>query len=135
MITAPDPTTSSNKQYTSKSKAYAKRAIPNEIADVTYTGRPLLTTQSTGNGSKVIDLVIYSEDGDSMLREGIDYTVSYRNNKNVGKMTDKNPPTLTINGKGDYAGMENGLNVSVAVMKTAEKVRKDAGIVFGCDKQ
>ena len=122
VITAPDPTTSSNKQYTSKSKAYAKRAIPNEIADVTYTGRPLLTTQSTGNGSKVIDLVIYSEDGDSMLREGIDYTVSYRNNKNVGKMTDKNPPTLTINGKGDYAGMKYiaRFNILKADMKDVE---------------
>ena len=37
--------------------------------------------------------------------------------------------------EGDYAGMEKGLNVSVAVMKTAEKARKAAGIVFGCDKQ
>lgn len=122
VITAPDSTTSSNKQYTSKSKEYAKRAIPDDIADVTYTGRPLLTTQSTGNGSKVIDLVIYSEDGDSMLREGIDYTVSYRNNKNVGKMTDKNPPTLTINGKGDYAGMKYiaRFNILKADMKDVE---------------
>ena len=37
--------------------------------------------------------------------------------------------------EGDYAGMKKGLNVSVAVMKTAEKARKAAGIVFGCDKQ
>jgi hypothetical protein len=37
--------------------------------------------------------------------------------------------------EGVYAGMEKGLNVSVAVMKTAEKARKAAGIVFGCDKQ
>ena len=35
----------------------------------------------------------------------------------------------------DYAAMESGLKVSQAVLATAERARKDAGIVFGCDKQ
>ncbi len=34
----------------------------------------------------------------------------------------------------DYATMEAGLKVSKAVLETAERARKDAGIVFGCDK-
>lgn len=35
---------------------------------------------------------------------------------------------------GDYARMAAGLDVSLAVMETAEKARKQAGIVFGCDR-
>lgn len=35
----------------------------------------------------------------------------------------------------DYAAMEAGLKVSQVVMETAERARKDAGIVFGCDRQ
>ena len=33
----------------------------------------------------------------------------------------------------DYATMQQGLDVSLAVMETAEKARKGAGIVFACD--
>ncbi|SDP62019.1 Gfo/Idh/MocA family protein [Selenomonas ruminantium] len=35
----------------------------------------------------------------------------------------------------DYAAMEAGLKVSQTVLETAEQARKDAGIVFGCDRQ
>ena len=35
----------------------------------------------------------------------------------------------------DYAAMEAGLKVSQAVLETAERARKGAGIVFGCDNQ
>lgn len=34
----------------------------------------------------------------------------------------------------DYAAMEAGLKVSQAVLDTAERARKDAGIIFGCDR-
>lgn len=94
-------------QFTNKSKEHAKQAMICDIEPVTYTGRSLLTTQSTGNGSKVIDLTLYSEDGKTILKEGVDYTVSYKNNKNAAaKDQQKNPPTLIINGKGDYKGMK-----------------------------
>jgi hypothetical protein len=33
----------------------------------------------------------------------------------------------------DYETMRRGLDVSLAVMETAEKARKGAGIVFACD--
>lgn len=36
---------------------------------------------------------------------------------------------------GDYARMAKGLEVSVAVMETAEKARRQAGIVFSCDEE
>ena len=94
-------------QFTNKSKAGAKQAMICEIEPVTYTGRSLLTTQSTGKGSKVIDLTLYSEDGKTILKEGVDYTVSYKNNKNAAAQDQqKNPPTIIITGKGDYKGMK-----------------------------
>lgn len=37
---------------------------------------------------------------------GRDYTVSYKNNKKAASANDKNPPTITIKGKGNYAGTE-----------------------------
>ena len=35
----------------------------------------------------------------------------------------------------DYGTMAKGLDISLAVMETAERARRDAGIVFGCDKE
>ena len=51
----------------------------------TYTGKPI-----TKN--------VYGLDGDTTLVEGVDYTVAYRNNINVGTAK------LTITGMGDYTG-------------------------------
>ena len=56
------------------------------IKDKTYTGKNL--TQS---------LVI--KDGNTTLKEGIDYTVAYNSNKKIGIAT------ITIIGKGNYAGI------------------------------
>ncbi len=40
-----------------------------------------------------------------MLREGVDYTLSYSNNKNVGEVsTVSKQPTVIIKGKGNYTG-------------------------------
>ncbi len=94
-------------QFINESKAGSKMARACYIEPVTYTGRNLLTTQSAGNGSKVIDLVLYSEDGSTLLKEGTDYTVTYRNNKNVPPENEKrNIPCLVIWGKGEYSGMK-----------------------------
>ncbi len=113
-------------QFTNKSKENAKQAMVCDIEPVTYTGRNLLTTQSVKNGDKVIDLVLYSEDGKSVLKEGTDYTVSYSNNKNAADMTQKkNVPTLTINGKGDYKGMKY---IAIFTIKKADM--KDVTLTF-----
>ena len=94
-------------QFTDVSKENAKRALVCDIAPVTYTGKNLVTTQSKSNGSKMIELTLYSDDGQKILREGVDYSVSYKNNKNAAdKSAGKSAPTLTITGKGAYSGMK-----------------------------
>ena len=71
------------------------------VADVRYNATNLVTTTSTKTGSKVIGLVIHDKDG-KLLCEDVDYTVSYKNNKNAGDPSSAKPPTMTIKGKGNY---------------------------------
>lgn len=65
----------------------------------------------------VLDLgqVLYEKDGakpkpsvtyqGQLLKEGVDYTLSYRNNKNVGEIQDiSRQPMITIKGKGNFTG-------------------------------
>ncbi len=72
------------------------------VGDQTYTGsaiKPVI---------QVYDSVTY-EDGDSELVPLVlnqDYTVSYRNNKNVNTEGSKTVPTITVKGKGNYAGTQ-----------------------------
>ena len=71
------------------------------VAAVRYNGTNLVTTTSTKTGSKVIGLVIHDKDG-KLLCEDVDYTVTYKNNKNAADPTSAKPPTMTIKGKGNY---------------------------------
>lgn len=76
-----------------------------ESADI-----PALSPKSISSASVSLSIATYSFDGkfktpsvtvklgSTALRKGIDYVVSYRNNKNVGKAT------VAITGKGLYAG-------------------------------
>lgn len=76
-----------------------------ESADI-----PALSPKSTSSASVSLSIATYSFDGkvktpsvtvklgSTALRKGIDYVVSYSNNKNVGKAT------VVITGKGLYAG-------------------------------
>lgn len=76
-----------------------------ESADI-----PALSPKSISSASVSLSIATYSFDakfktpsvtvklGSTALRKGIDYVVSYRNNKNVGKAT------VVITGKGLYAG-------------------------------
>ena len=45
-------------------------------------------------------------DGDVLLVKGVDYTVSYANNKAVASKDAKKAPTVTVKGKGNYAGTQ-----------------------------
>ena len=56
----------------------------------------LITVPYTAGGAVIKDLKVYVLDG-FMLREGVDYTVSYKNNKTVNGTA-----TLTIKGKKNY---------------------------------
>ena len=63
-------------------------AIVSGIKDKTYTGKKIKQSLSI-------------KDGNILLKEGIDYTVSYGPNKKIGNVT------ITIAGKGNYAGTIN----------------------------
>ncbi len=65
------------------------------VKNLTYTGSRL--TQ---------DIKVY--DGKHLLTEGIDYTVSYRNNIKVsqGETSDAKKPAVIIRGKGSYSGTQ-----------------------------
>ena len=65
------------------------------VKNLTYTGARL--TQ---------DIRVY--DGKKLLTEGIDYTVSYRNNINVSQKetSDAKKPAVIIRGKGSYSGTQ-----------------------------
>lgn len=72
------------------------------VGDQTYTGsviKPVI---------RVYDSVQY-EDGNSELIPLVlnqDYTVSYKNNKNVNAEGSKTVPTITVKGKGNYSGTQ-----------------------------
>jgi len=83
------------------------------ITPVEYTGRNIVTTKSTKTGSKVLGLVVRTSDGQVELVEGIDYTVSYRNNKNVSDAYDRKPPTLILTGKNAYKGLKYTINFTI----------------------
>jgi hypothetical protein len=69
----------------------------------------------TKGGAKISGRILLAN-GNAILKEGIDYTVSYVNNKTV--TTDKNGiPAMNIKGKGNYAG-----NLAVNFVVTAAEM-------------
>lgn len=72
------------------------------VGDYTYTGSAIKPDV------KVYDSVSYA-DGTGELMElvsGNDYTITYKNNKNVNTSA-QNTPTITVKGKGNYTGTES----------------------------
>ncbi|SHK80206.1 Predicted dehydrogenase [Selenomonas ruminantium] len=59
----------------------------------------------------------------------------YELNRYSNRMVHEFQEFARIYHEGDYMCMKAGLDVSLSVMETAEKARKNAGIVFGCDRQ
>lgn len=45
-------------------------------------------------------------DGEKRLKQGRDYTISYKNNTNAAQAIDAKPPTVVVKGKGNYSGTE-----------------------------
>lgn len=88
---------------------------------------------------------IVVQDGSTLLQEGSDYTLSYKNNINVKGKTDKNAPTITITGKGNYQGSkteyfsiqqrpitETAITVTVSDMKyTGKEVKPSVTVKDG----
>lgn len=61
-------------------------------------------------------------DGDYKLKSGTDYTVSYKNNKEIGK------GTITVTGKGKYTGTKK-INFNIVPKKPTIKVSEKSGKV------
>ena len=79
------------------------------------------TIKAQAYTGKAIKPAVTVKYGKTVLKEGTDYTVSYKNNKNVGKAT------VTITGKGNYTGKKtapfiiNPAKVSLSSLKAGSK--------------
>jgi hypothetical protein len=73
------------------------------IGDQIYTGSAIKPA------IQVYDSVAYEDGGTELIPLVLnrDYTVSYRNNKNVNASDSKNIPTVTVKGKGNYSGTQS----------------------------
>ena len=97
-------------------------AIIDPITPVEYTGKNIVTTKSKKNGSKVIGLVVRSADDRTVLKEDVDYSVSYKNNKNAAEVYDRKPPTLIIKGKNKYKGLKYEIKFTILPFDLANAV-------------
>ena len=77
-----------------------------EISNKSYTG-------------KAINPSVTVKDGSKKLVKGTDYTVTYKNNKNIGTAT------VTIKGKGDYTGSKT-IEFKIVPAKTVLKAKKQS---------
>lgn len=77
------------------------------VGDQTYTGNSIKPAVQVYDGTVGPDgEVITAQDKECLaLREGVDYTVSYKNNKKVN-LTGKPVPTIIVKGKGNYTGTQ-----------------------------
>ena len=108
------------------------------IPSVIYTGTKHVSKLSEMNGtSNDLDIVVnevYS-DGKTALKEGEDYTLSYKNNINVGYAGTKNGPKVIIKGKGDYKSLKLEVPFAIVPMglDNAEMTLKDGYVKVGKD--
>ena len=61
-----------------------------------------------------------------VLQNGRDYTLRYKNNKAVAEASDEKPPTVTVQGKGNYTGK---LDVAFQITKRELKQAVDSGSI------
>ena len=111
---------SSNSNSTSGTKKISDLSV-SSISNQTYSGK-----------AKTPDVKI--KDGSYTLKKGTDYTLSYKDNKKIGKAT------VTITGKGKYSGTKTVTfkiipkKTTLTVKKTNEKYTFSWGKVSGVDK-
>lgn len=77
------------------------------VGDQTYTGSALKPGVQVFDGTVGADgELLGAKDRECLaLKEGVDYTVSYKNNKNVN-VEGKPVPTIVVKGKGNYSGTQ-----------------------------
>ncbi|MCH5249931.1 MAG: InlB B-repeat-containing protein [Lachnospiraceae bacterium] len=72
------------------------------------------------SGAAPSDAVLLSNEAGIELKNGRDYSVSYRNNKSVANASDAQCPTIIIKGKGNYSGtMEVPFTITKAELSEA----------------
>ncbi|MCR4651817.1 MAG: InlB B-repeat-containing protein [Lachnospiraceae bacterium] len=90
-----------------------------EIEDVVYTGSPL----------KPAVRVYY---GMQRLTEGVDYTLSYKNNRYAANINDKKAPQVMVKGKGKFSGsVTRKFNILPTDISDVEVVEKYSNYIAG----
>ena len=97
--------------YSSSSSSSSKKKISSlefdDVDNYTYTGK-----------ARKPAVTIY--DGDYKLKNGTDYTLSYKNNKEIGE------GTITVTGKGKYTGTKK-LQFNIVPKKPTIKLSEKSG--------
>ncbi len=77
------------------------------VGDQTYTGSAIKPKVQVFDGTVGPDGELLGTDDKECLalKEGVDYTISYKNNKNVN-LEGKPVPTIVVKGKGNYSGTQ-----------------------------
>lgn len=85
-----------------------KKTFKITAADITQVNRSETTQNMVFNyckaGVKPVNEILLTNQQGFILRNGKDYTLKYANNKAVARASDAKPPTVTVKGKGNYAG-------------------------------
>ena len=92
--------------FMGKYNGVTKKAVNVKVRNITAATVEVSDAEFSKAGAVPDDIVVKL--GDEILREGIDYTLSYSNNAKPGKKTDKSAPTVTATGIGNYAGKAIG---------------------------
>ncbi len=103
--------------YTLQRVPYGVESIPDQV----YTGEAIKPK------------VVVVKDGE-ILTKGVDYTLSYKNNKNVGSADEKKAPSVIVKGIGKYSGSFSGTFNIVAKEITEENVTVGEMIVAANNK-
>ena len=92
-----------------------------EAADLADTGQVTqagsmknISVSYEKTGARPSDQVILTNAAGIRLKDGIDYTVSYANNKTVAAASDPVKPFMTIKGKGNYKGVIEEIPFTIA---------------------
>lgn len=89
--------------------------------------RPDDATYSKAGATPAVVVEMRVGDEYVTLREGIDYTLSYKNNKKIADMNAKKAPTVIIKGKGNLSGTNSSKKFSItkAPITSAQLTAKD----------
>ncbi len=94
--------------------SFSGNADPNDVSN--FTTKKIAAKQYTGKAIKPSVTVM---NGSTVLKSGTDYTLSYKNNVNIGRAT------VTVKGKGKYSGTLT-TSFNIIPKKTVMKITHDS---------